>query len=353
MVGTAAQNSTSSGGGAIKCPGAGLFPTISEWLCKRDAVACTCAHAGLHVPCAQSALPVLSSHTIYIPLRAAWVYSTCLLMRSRSRAAAGSWLHLAAFTQASDQDVLGPQGHHHVVKPAHLWYQQLHQHWREPRLPTTPNPLVLVGPSLCDYTPISCGPYALHRPHSPHNPQPAAATPLQVLERFAQRQSSLLRDQAEERVLLQLHWEDMPDAASFPHRRLGARIHVVRTPPVLRSLHFTRTAGSGTASESLIRGLFAHMDVSTAWKLRGCEGLPSHFWASCTDALLWRCLFNLNLSACGLAALPGAVGQLASLHVLRINYNKLTSLPPELGLLSELEVLSVNHNQLTTLPGEA
>lgn len=112
------------------------------------------------------------------------------------------------------------------------------------------------------------------------------------------------------------------------------------------------SAGSGSATESLLTGLLQHMDLSTVWKLRATEGFPQHFWASCTDAAQWTSLFNLNLSSCGLVTLPSAVGQLASLHVLRLNHNKLTSLPQELGQLGELEVLSVNHNQLTTLPGE-
>lgn len=64
-------------------------------------------------------------------------------------------------------------------------------------------------------------------------------------------------------------------------------------------------------------------------------------------------MHSLNLSNCGLSALPGAVGQLGGLRVLRLNHNKLTSLPPELGQLLELQVLSVNNNQLTTLPGKA
>jgi hypothetical protein len=179
-----------------------------------------------------------------------------------------------------------------------------------------------------------------------------------VFERFAQRQSALMLEQAEERVSLELGPPPPASAAAaaaaqspqlqHPPQLLSVRIRVSSTPPVLRSLHFTRTAGSGSAPESLIRGLLQHMDLDHTWKLRGCEGLPSHFWAACADATAWGCLFNLNLSSCGLAALPAAVGQLASLHVVRLNHNKLTSLPPELGQLTELEVLSVNHNQVGT-----
>jgi hypothetical protein len=168
----------------------------------------------------------------------------------------------------------------------------------------------------------------------------------QVLERYVQRQSALLSEQAQERVRVELAVHD-------PQQRqvVSVALRVVCTPPVLRSLAFTRAAGSGSVPESLVRGLLQHMDLSHVWKVRGCEGLPPHFWASCVEASRWRSLFNLNLSSCGLTALPAAVGQLAPLHVLRLNHNKLTSLPPELGLLSELEVLWCNHNGLTTLPG--
>jgi hypothetical protein len=65
----------------------------------------------------------------------------------------------------------------------------------------------------------------------------------QVLERFAQRQTALLLEHTDERVSLQLSWEAMPHAADFPNQRLSVRIRTTSTPPVLRSLHFTRTSG--------------------------------------------------------------------------------------------------------------
>lgn len=158
-------------------------------------------------------------------------------------------------------------------------------------------------------------------------------------------------EQADERVSLQLSWEAMAHAESFPNQHLNAKIVVTSRPPVLRSLHFSRTSGSGSASESLMTTLLQHMDLSTVWKLRVSEGFPPHFWASCCEVHQWMSLFNLNLSSSGLVSLPGVIGELVSLHVLRLNHNKLTSLPQELGYLVNLEVLSVNHNQLTTLPG--
>lgn len=115
---------------------------------------------------------------------------------------------------------------------------------------------------------------------------------------------------------------------------------------------FVTAASAGSASESLLAALLQHLDLSGVWKLKGCEGACS-FWATCTAPAGWLSLHSLNLSSCGLSALPSAVGQLSSLKILRLNQNKLTSLPAELGDLLELEVLSVNNNQLLTLPGEA
>jgi hypothetical protein len=66
---------------------------------------------------------------------------------------------------------------------------------------------------------------------------------LQVLERFAQRQSALLLEHTQERVSLQLSWEPMPHAADFPNQRLRVQLRTSSAPPVLRSLHLTRASG--------------------------------------------------------------------------------------------------------------
>eukprot|EP00878_Enallax_costatus_P012029 GHUV01012560.1.p1 GENE.GHUV01012560.1~~GHUV01012560.1.p1 ORF type:complete len:820 (+),score=326.73 GHUV01012560.1:341-2800(+) len=173
----------------------------------------------------------------------------------------------------------------------------------------------------------------------------------QVIERFVQRHSKLLQDNQQETVKLQCSWEPILHAASFPQQQLSVQLKVASDVPVLRSIHFTRTSGSGSASEPLLSALLKHVDLSGVWKLKGCEGISS-FWATCTAPTSWLSVHSLNLSSCGLSALPSAVGQLGSLRVLRLNQNKLTSLPVELGDLVELEVLSVNNNQLSTLPAE-
>lgn len=167
------------------------------------------------------------------------------------------------------------------------------------------------------------------------------------------RSCRLLEQHLQETVVLHLEFEPIPNAATFPHPRLIVQLKVASSPPVLRSIHFTHTSGSGSPSESLLTALLQHVDLSGVWKLRSCEGL-GHFWATCVEApTQWASVKNLNLSSCGLVALPASIGQLGSLRVLRLNHNKLTSLPPEIGQLTELEVLSVNHNTLSTLPGGA
>lgn len=79
----------------------------------------------------------------------------------------------------------------------------------------------------------------------PLTPQPCdtALCPPQVMERFAQRQSALLLAHTEERVSLQLSWEAMEHAADFPGQTLRVHIATTSVPPVLRSLHFSRTSG--------------------------------------------------------------------------------------------------------------
>lgn len=141
----------------------------------------------------------------------------------------------------------------------------------------------------------------------------------------------LLQQHTHERVALHLDVEPIPNAATFSHQFLTVRLAVACSPPVLRSIHFTRTSGSGNASETLVSALLAHTALDGVWKLRGCEGL-GHFWATCVQAPGdWRSLKSLNLSSCGLGVLPAAVGQLGGLRVLRLNHNKLVSLTPEVS----------------------
>jgi hypothetical protein len=172
-----------------------------------------------------------------------------------------------------------------------------------------------------------------------------------VVERFAQRVSAAMEDLMEERVVVALLTEDIDHAASFPNNRVRLRLRTAKVAPVLRNLQFKRSSSSGVASESLLAALLAHVDVATAWKVKGDDGF-GNFWSSCVEVAQWASLRNINLSSCGLSALPPAVGGITSLKILRVSHNKLAVLPPELRALTGLEVLSADHNQLAALPPE-
>ncbi|KAG2497865.1 hypothetical protein HYH03_004131 [Edaphochlamys debaryana] len=166
-----------------------------------------------------------------------------------------------------------------------------------------------------------------------------------VLARFTQAKSRVAFDRLEERVVLKLKPRASPLAG------VSAKLSVAALSPALRCLQVVRTSSTGNAPEALLTALLKHCDLAGVWKLRGADGF-GNFWCSCCEVRSWRSLANLNLSACGLASLPAAVGSLAPLRILRLSHNRLTSLPPELSALSVLEVLAADHNQLTALPAE-
>lgn len=66
-----------------------------------------------------------------------------------------------------------------------------------------------------------------------------------VIDKFKQRQNQLLRDNQQERVKLHLIREPVPHAASFPAEHVSVQLEVTSSLPVLRSVHFSRTSGSG------------------------------------------------------------------------------------------------------------
>jgi len=80
-------------------------------------------------------------------------------------------------------------------------------------------------------------------------------------------------------------------------------------------------AGTGSAGEALVAALLKHMDLAGVVRLQSCEGL-GNFFVTCAEPGQWRGLTSLNLSSCGLAAVPSAVGQLTTLKVLRLNHNR-------------------------------
>jgi Leucine-rich repeat (LRR) protein len=110
-----------------------------------------------------------------------------------------------------------------------------------------------------------------------------------------------------------------------------------------------------------VQALLSRCDLSTVWKIKGAEGF-GNFWAGMpmmtggaevrlTLATPWTQLSNMNLSHCGLSSLPAIIGEIWSLRILRVSYNKLVALPAELQALEALEILAADHNLLTAIPG--
>ena len=116
-----------------------------------------------------------------------------------------------------------------------------------------------------------------------------------------------------------------------------------------------------------IQALLACCDLRTVWKVKGADGF-GNFWAAALPPAgtsggsvegpkispqnaSWDQLSNMNLSHCGLAALPAAIGEMKSLRILRLSHNKLAALPAELQALAALEVLTADHNLLAAIPG--
>lgn len=178
----------------------------------------------------------------------------------------------------------------------------------------------------------------------------SAESEAQIVERFTKLQSQLLMTNMHEKVLVELEPAEIEDAATFPEARLGVRLSVAAATPKLRSLHFTRTSSSGTASDAVLTALLKHIDLSGVWRVKSAEGL-GNFWASCAEIEQWQSLRNLTLGSCNLAVLPSLVGQLATLKILRLSHNRLSTLPGELGQLTQLQVLAVDHNLLSSIPG--
>jgi len=61
---------------------------------------------------------------------------------------------------------------------------------------------------------------------------------------------------------------------------------------------------------------------------------------------------ELNLVNMNISAIPNDIGQLAGLHVLRLDSNSIVSLPAEIGNCSALTVLTACCNNLTALPAD-
>ena len=136
-------------------------------------------------------------------------------------------------------------------------------------------------------------------------------------------------------------------AADFGGVALGLSIEPHRRE--LRAVELLRTAGGGALSTTLGLSLWSRLDVGAVTRLR-CNHSAAHLW---DERVLSRfsALRVLNLSHCGLVALPGVVAALSELQELRLVGNRLKLLPPELGQLRALRVLAADSNDLAILPG--
>lgn len=110
-------------------------------------------------------------------------------------------------------------------------------------------------------------------------------------------------------------WQEVAGGGAPPAPRVLLRLSYENEAPVLRGLAFTRTSGSGAASEALVAALLRALDTTTARRLKLCDGLG---WAAAVWAVeprAWAALRGLSLSGCGLASLPPAVGTLSRIKV--------------------------------------
>lgn len=137
--------------------------------------------------------------------------------------------------------------------------------------------------------------------------------------------------------------------ASAPQDIVEVQLAVEQTPPQLRRLELIRVSTTGSVSASLLSDMLHYCDLEGLTRLRFSEGMLQ-LW---DDSLLSRlaALRSLNLSNCGLSAIPSDVGQLTSLRELRMSDNTITQLPKDISKLVHLKRLVADHNLLSAIPG--
>ncbi|KAL3158162.1 hypothetical protein ABBQ32_011754 [Trebouxia sp. C0010 RCD-2024] len=137
--------------------------------------------------------------------------------------------------------------------------------------------------------------------------------------------------------------------AAAPQDIVEVQLAVEQTPPQLRRLELVKLSSTGTADAALLQDMLLHYDLEGLTRLRFSDGML-HLW----DAELLRrleALRSLNLSSCGLFALPPDISCLTNLRELRLSGNRLANLPRELGRLVSLKRLVADNNLMTTIPG--
>lgn len=138
--------------------------------------------------------------------------------------------------------------------------------------------------------------------------------------------------------------------ASAPQNIVEVQLAVEQTPPQLRRLELIRVSTSGSVSAALLSDMLHNCDLEGLTRLRFSEGMLQ-LWE---DSLLSRleALRSLNLSSCGLSAIPSDIGRLTSLRELRMSENIIAQLPKDISKLVHLKRLVADHNQLMAIPGK-
>lgn len=117
-------------------------------------------------------------------------------------------------------------------------------------------------------------------------------------------------------------------------------------PEWCKRFHAGSDLSKPTSLDDLLQAIEKHCNVKLTDHLTRGEFLPMIERARDANAT------TLDLSDRGLPPLPGKIGELTSLEVLELKFNKLTQLPPEIGDLTNLRVLDLGDNELKTLPPE-
>lgn len=138
--------------------------------------------------------------------------------------------------------------------------------------------------------------------------------------------------------------------ASDPGAEMQVELTVRRTKPRLKSITLARAKDTGgTVAPADMAAVLGACDLESVLRLRCAEGMTAVLHEDLVERM--GRLRQLNMSGCGLTALPGAVGSLSSLRALLLSHNRLTTLPMQLGTLKHLQILAVDNNLLTTIPG--
>ena len=138
--------------------------------------------------------------------------------------------------------------------------------------------------------------------------------------------------------------------AAAPQDIVEVQLAVQQTPPQLRRLELVKLSSTGSVDAVLLSDMLQYCDLEGLTRLRFSEGML-RLWE---DPLIDRLtvLRSLNLSSCGLFALPSDIGRLTSLRELRLSDNRLIQLPKDVGRLLYLRRLVADNNMLTAIPGE-